>query len=399
MQRREFLIYSVNLILLLAKPGLGMPREQETTRQNNPVTLFLCGDVMTGRGIDQVMPFPSNPRLHEPYVTDARQYVEIAEETNGPIRKPVSFSYIWGDILPEFSRADVRIINLETSVTTSDDYERGKGINYRMQPGNIPCITTAGIDCCVLANNHVLDWGRAGLAETIKTLRDAAIKTAGAGDNLEQAQAPAIMPVADKGRVLVFSFGMQSSGVPREWAATDKHPGVNFLNDFSHSSVQRISRQVQEVRRPGDIVVASIHWGENWGYDIPGEQIRFAHQIIDSAGVDIVHGHSSHHVKAIEVYKNRPVFYGCGDFLNDYEGISGYEHYRDDLALMYFVTMGTVNRELLNLEMVPVQVRRFQLNHASTEDSMWLQRVLNREGKRFSNHVQLTKDNTLSLRW
>jgi poly-gamma-glutamate capsule biosynthesis protein CapA/YwtB (metallophosphatase superfamily) len=399
MQRRQFLGLTTKAVLLAAFPGAVMSRNRQETQHDKTLTLFLCGDVMTGRGIDQVLPYPSDPRLHEPYVRDARRYVDIAEDANGTIPKPVDFIYIWGEILDELRRADLRIINLETSVTTSDDYERGKGINYRMHPRNIPCITAANIDCCVLANNHVLDWGYAGLAETIKTLQHEDIKTAGAGDNLEQAQSPAIMEVAAKGRVLVFSFGMPSSGVPRQWGATVKRAGVNLLTDLSDDAVQRIRAQVQSVRQPADIVVVSIHWGENWGYEISGEQIRFAHQLIDDAGIDIIHGHSSHHVKAMEVYHNKPVFYGCGDFLNDYEGIGGYEQYRDDLALMYFVTMDPVSDELVNLEMVPTQVRRFQVNHAPQEDVLWLERVLNREGKRFHNRVQVTEDQKLVLQW
>lgn len=376
-----------------------MSRNHQATQHDKTLTLFLCGDVMTGRGIDQVLPHPSDPRLDEPYVRDARRYVDIAEDANGPIPKPVAFSYIWGDILDELYRADLRIINLESSVTASDDYERSKGINYRMHPRNIPCITAAKIDCCVLANNHVLDWGYAGLTETIKTLQHEGIKTAGAGDNLAQAQSPAIIEVAAKGRVLVFSFGMLSSGVPRQWGATANRAGVNLLVDLSDDAVHGIAEQVQSLHQPGDIVVVSIHWGENWGYDISGEQVRFVHQLIDNAGVDIIHGHSSHHVKAMEVYHNKPVFYGCGDFLNDYEGIAGYEQYRDDLALMYFVTMDPVNNELVNLEMVPTKVRRFQVNHAPPEDVLWLQRVLNREGKGFHNRTQIKGDQKLELQW
>src|SRR5574342_207654 len=98
--------------------------------------MFLCGDVMTGRGVDQILRHPSKPRLFEPYVKDAREYVCLAEALNGPISKPVPGSYIWGDALAELERAgvDVRIVNLETSVTASDAYWKGKGINYRMHP-------------------------------------------------------------------------------------------------------------------------------------------------------------------------------------------------------------------------------------------------------------------------
>ncbi len=89
----------------------------KTAENSNLITIFLCGDVMTGRGVDQVLPHPSDPRIYESYMGSAVEYVELAEVANGLIHKPVSFSYIWGDALEAFQRVmpDVRIINLETS--------------------------------------------------------------------------------------------------------------------------------------------------------------------------------------------------------------------------------------------------------------------------------------------
>src|SRR4029453_6689562 len=125
------------------------------------VTFFLCGDVMTGRGIDQILPHPSRPQLFEPYVRSAVEYVNLAERANGPIARPVDYAYVWGDALAELERVrpDARIVNLETAVTASDDAWSGKGIHYRMHPANVSCLTVAKLDCCCLANNHVLDWG------------------------------------------------------------------------------------------------------------------------------------------------------------------------------------------------------------------------------------------------
>ncbi|MDH5558162.1 MAG: CapA family protein, partial [Alphaproteobacteria bacterium] len=236
----------------------------------NLLTLFLCGDVMTGRGIDQVLPHPNPPHLMEPFMTSALQYVDIAERANGPIAKPVAFPYIWGEALAELDRVrpDLRIVNLETAVTTSEDCQP-KGINYRMHPKNISCLNAAGIDCCLLGNNHVLDWGRAGLLETLASLEAAGIKTAGAGRDLKQAEEPAILEVPGKGRVIVYSFGDVSSGVPRSWAASADRPGVNLLSDLSERTAVRIAGQVKRVKRSGDVAVASIHWGGNWGYEIP----------------------------------------------------------------------------------------------------------------------------------
>lgn len=400
MKRREFLFDCSRILLLLSSPRISVGNTAVNPSSTSaPITLALCGDVMTGRGIDQVLPNPSNPRLHESFVNNANRYVQLAQSVNGPFPQPVSFSYPWGDALDELKRLmpDVRIINLETAVTLSNDHWKRKGINYRMHPENIPCIKAAGIDCCVIANNHVLDWGYAGLEETLASLRDVNMKGVGAGRNATEAEAPAVMDVNSKGRILVFAYASPTAGVPREWAATKSRPGVNFLVDLSRKTVRRIATQVERVKRHGDVVVASIHWGGNWGYDIPDEQRNFAHQLIDEAGVDVIHGHSSHHPKGIEVYDGRPVMYGCGDFLNDYEGISGYDEYRGDLVLMYLVTMQPSSGKLVRFEMVPFQIKRFRLNRVSNEDARWLERTMNRECARFGGGVELSDTDHLEL--
>jgi poly-gamma-glutamate synthesis protein (capsule biosynthesis protein) len=370
-------------------------------RQERPtVRVFLCGDVMTGRGIDQVLPYPCDPVLYEDYVQSAEEYVRLAEDANGVIPRLAAPSYVWGAALDEFERMKpgVRIVNLETSITRSDEFAR-KGINYRMSPENAECLKAASIDCCALANNHILDWGRAGLLDTLSTLEHLHIKTAGAGRDLNEASAPAMLEVGGQCRLLVFSLASPTSGVPRNWVATAGSPGVNFLRDLSENSLVGICEQIARARRPGDVVVVSIHWGPNWGYEISDDQVRFARALIDRADVTVVHGHSSHHAKAIEVYRNRLILYGCGDFLNDYEGISGYEEFRDDLALMYFVDIDRRSRELVALDIVPLQIRRFRLVRVSSQDVVWLQRTLDRECEKYATHVALAPEGRLAVSW
>jgi poly-gamma-glutamate capsule biosynthesis protein CapA/YwtB (metallophosphatase superfamily) len=362
------------------------------------IEIFLCGDVMLGRGIDQVLPCPCSPELHESYVRSALEYVRLAERANGPIPSPVDLSYIWGAALDVFDRRRplVRIINLETSITRSDE-AFPKGINYRMSPENAACLTGAAIDCCVLANNHLLDWGRSGLLDTLATLDRLGIKNAGAGRDATAARRPAILDCGAKGRVMVFSFASATSGVPRGWAADADVAGINLLADMSETSVAEVGEQIARTSRAGDIIVASLHWGPNWGYEIPDAQRRFAHGLIDRAGVSIVHGHSSHHAKAVEIYRGRLIIYGCGDFINDYEGIQGYEGYRNDLPIMYFAQVERVSGNVAELDMVPLQIRRFRLNRASDEDVDWLMRILDRESQRFGRRIVCRQRGTLTL--
>ena len=395
--RPKALFYSIIGYLFLASMGTQAMGQEMTPN----VKIFMCGDVMTGRGIDQVLANPSDPLIHESYMKSAAGYVKLAEQANGPIQQPVGFAYIWGDALEELNRsaAHVRLINLETSITTSNDYWKAKGIHYRMHPQNVAGLKAAGIDVCSLANNHVLDWGYSGLLETLATLKKVDIKITGAGGNIDEAGAAAMINIGGQSRVIVFSFGLTTSGIPLNWAAEKNRPGVHLLRDLSAKSLRYIQTRVREVKRKGDIVVASIHWGGNWGYDISRKQIRFAHRLVDDIGVDVIHGHSSHHVKAIEVYKDKLILYGCGDFLNDYEGIGGYEEFRSDLALMYFATVDSATGKLIALQMTPTQIRRLKVNRASGADARWLKDTLNREGAKFGTRVKLDKDKRLILHW
>jgi len=327
-------------------------------------------------------------------------YVELAERSHGSIPRPVDPAYIWGDALEELERERpaARIVNLETAVTRSDDWQ-DKGINYRMHPKNALCLSAARIDCCVLANNHVLDWGAAGLTETLATLGKAGIKAAGAGANRVEARVPAKLSLEPGGRVLVFALAAASSGVPRHWAAEADRPGVDFLEDLSENTIARIADAVRGTKQPGDIAIASLHWGGNWGYRISETERRFAHGLIDSAGVDLVHGHSSHHAKGIEVHAGKLILYGCGDFINDYEGIGGHEAYRGDLGLMHFPTVETDNGRLVRLELVPTQMKRFRVERAGPADSSALCAVLEREGRQLGTRAKLRSNGRIEVLW
>jgi poly-gamma-glutamate capsule biosynthesis protein CapA/YwtB (metallophosphatase superfamily) len=363
------------------------------------VGLFLGGDVMLGRGIDQILPLRGKPALREPFMDDARDYVELAERVSGSIDRPVAFAYPWGDALDELARAapDARIINLETSVTSSDEFWPGKAIHYRMHPGNLPSLKAAGIDVCLLANNHVLDFGRTGLLETLDALRGAGLRTAGAGRDRDEAWRSARVELAPTRALRVYGLAAANSGVPPEWAPGASRPGIALLPDLSESSARTVAERIPREKRPGEIVVVSIHWGSNWGYTVPAAHIAFAHRLIDS-GADLIHGHSSHHPRPIEVYRDRLVLYGCGDLIDDYEGISGHEEYRGDLKLMYFASLDA-RGALTDLRMAAMKPRALRLTRAGAEDARWLASTLTRVSASFGVKFEAGEDATIRLHW
>jgi poly-gamma-glutamate capsule biosynthesis protein CapA/YwtB (metallophosphatase superfamily) len=355
---------------------------------SGPLTVFLAGDVMTGRGVDQILRFPGSPMLQERYLQDARAYVGLAESVAGPIPRPVPDSWPWGDALAVLDEVapDVRLVNLETSITTSDDFEVGKPVHYRMHPANVSCLTATRPDVCALANNHVMDFGLRGLAETLESLALAGLSWAGAGRDIEEAYRPAKVGVTGDRRVVVSSVAVETSGVPRSWTATEDRAGVALLPDLSNATASRLAGRLRAAAQPGDVLVVSVHWGSNWGYDVARSQVRFAHRLVES-GVDIVHGHSSHHPRPIEVYRGRLVLYGCGDLIDDYEGIQGHQRFRDDLRLLYFAVIDAQSHELRHLRMVPMQVQQMRLRRAGRSDVEWLCGVIDGVSRPFGSHI------------
>jgi poly-gamma-glutamate capsule biosynthesis protein CapA/YwtB (metallophosphatase superfamily) len=358
------------------------------------LSLCLAGDVMTGRGIDQVLQHPGDPELREPHVHDARDYVTLAERRNGPVPAPVPPSWPWGDALASMDdlAPDVRVVNLETSITRSSDFAQNKVVHYRMTPDNLPAVQAGRPDVCVLANNHVLDFGRSGLVDTLDALAGAGV---GAGRDVEEALRPAVVDLGARGRVVVHAACTGSSGVPEHWAATRTRPGVARLPDLSDATTEQVCDRIAAFRRPGDVTVLSVHWGSNWGYDVPREQTRFARRLVE-AGVQIVHGHSSHHPRPVEVLRDGVILYGCGDLVNDYEGISGHEEYRSDLRLLYLVSVAEDGTPV-RLRMVPLWTARLRLHTASGSDARWLARTLTRVSQPFGARVGVDDDGLLEV--
>lgn len=259
-------------------------------------------------------------------------------------------AYPWGDTLPLLQRADARFINLECAITDWGEPEPGKVFCFRTDAKNVEVLRVAHIDAVSLANNHVLDYGEPGLRETLRNLDTAGIRHAGAGLTAEEAQRPAWLSLDG----LHIAFLAATDNQP-DWEATAGKPGVFYIPiDPADERFQRLVTLIREARGEADLVVVSLHWGPNWGYQPLPEHPTAARLLIES-GADIIFGHSAHIFRGVEVYRGRPILYSCGDFVDDY-AVDQVE--RNDESFIFQVHL--TGRKLARLSLTPTVINEFQ---------------------------------------
>jgi poly-gamma-glutamate capsule biosynthesis protein CapA/YwtB (metallophosphatase superfamily) len=272
--------------------------------------------------------------------------------------KDAPADYPWGDTLPVLRRADVRIANLECVLAAGGEPEPGKVFHFRSDPGNVESLRCAGIDVVSLANNHVLDFGPDAFREMLPLLDGAGILHAGAGMDKEAAGMPAALQAAGT-TVGVIAFTDNQPG----WKA-DRNPGVYYVPvaDADRRSVELLDR-VRRTRSRTGFLIVSAHWGANWGSAVPRGHRTLAHALVE-AGADVVYGHSPHIFRGVELYRNRPILYSAGDFVDDYavDPVA-----RNDQSFIFQLdTEGTTPR---TLRLYPTVIRDFQARLAGAESA------------------------------
>lgn len=246
------------------------------------ISLIFLGDVMLGRLVNQELK-----------------------------RRPPE--YVWGNTVHVLRQADAVFINLECAVTDWGEPVPGKRFCFRTDSKNVGVLRAAGVRAASLANNHIMDFGDVGLLETVANLDRAGIAHAGAGRNQTEAQRPAELNIGG----LRLAFIAATDNQP-DWEATDDRPGTFYVpikpTDPRFAGLLDL---VAGARTSADLVIVSLHWGPNWGYEPPAEHRTAARSLIGH-GADIIFGHSAHVFRGIEIIDGRPVFYSCGDFVDDY---------------------------------------------------------------------------------
>jgi poly-gamma-glutamate capsule biosynthesis protein CapA/YwtB (metallophosphatase superfamily) len=304
-------------------------------------------------------------------------------------------AYPWGNTLPILQSADLRICNLECVLSDIGNpwSATHKVFHFRSDEKNIKTLQVAGINIVSLANNHVLDDEYEALQRMLNILNEQGILNAGAGNDLTEASKPAFCQIRSQ-KIALVAF---TDNEP-DWAAQENKPGVLYMpTDISDRRIQNFLKHIENLRKEVDFLIVSAHWGSNWGYYPPGEHVSIGHAMID-AGADLIFGHSAHVFRGIEVYKNRPIIYSAGDFIDDY-AVDEIE--KNDESFIF--VLEKERDSSLRLYLYPTCIDQFQVNLASPhrERAILSQmeslcKDLGSKLKCFSNYAFLEISNTLS---
>lgn len=251
-----------------------------TTRPRPPLKIYAVGDIM----LDQL----TKQRLTE--YDPAYPFARVR------------------DILRQ---GDVVFGNLESPISQRGKALPGKRYTFRALPFSAASLIDGGVNLVSLANNHIMDYGPEALEDTLDILDEHGIYHAGAGRNLDQAHAGAILETAGyRVGLLAYTddFAVPASFRPI-WGAAPDAPGAALIHDRD-----RIEEDIRRLRPEVDLLLVSFHWGIEYTYRITAQQQELGRLAID-AGADMILGHHPHVPQGVEIYRGKPIIYSLGNFI------------------------------------------------------------------------------------
>lgn len=212
----------------------------------------------------------------------------------------------FGSIAGVLRGTDLTVLNLETAITTRGA-EQPKEYHFRAPATAFDALRAAGVDAVTLANNHVLDYGQVGLADTLAAAKAAHFPYFGIGADADAAWAPLVLTVA--GTRIAFVGVSQVHDLASSWVATGDRPGeANAIN------ATRTLAAVRAARSRADVVIVFMHWGTEGDGCPNAEQKSLAKKLAD-AGADIILGAHAHVLQGSGWLGHTYVAYGMGNFL------------------------------------------------------------------------------------
>lgn len=248
-----------------------------------------------------------------------------------------NFSWPFGKLEKIISETDVFMVNCENAITDSSK-KVIKKFNFKMNPKLVEIFRLHRIQV-TLANNHVFDYGTAGLFDTIKYLDESGVDHVGAGKNLDEARKPIIKTVMGK-KIFFLAYGNYSP-------AGKNSPGVAYRD----SSI--VIEDIQKAKRNGaDIIVVNFHWGIERQPEPEKVERKLAHMAIDN-GADVIIGHHPHVTQPVEMYKGKIIAYSLGNFI-----FGGNSHWpKESFLLKVIIDSGKLRYEKIKIRIDPQETK------------------------------------------
>ena len=222
-----------------------------------------------------------------------------------PLVKEGQFDVLFGEVRDIVRSVDYSMVNFESPIVEEGDKPISKyGPNLQCTKDAVDAIKYAGFKCATLANNHIRDFGNDGVSRTMQTLKDKGIDSVGAGENLETAGAILYRQIGGKTIAIINCCENEFS------IAASDHYGANPLNPI------RQYYEIQEAKGKADYVLVIVHGGHEH-HQLPSPRMQDTYRYFIDLGADIVVNHHQHCYSGFEIYKEKPIVYGMGNFCMD----------------------------------------------------------------------------------
>ncbi|GHT33439.1 hypothetical protein AGMMS49574_19100 [Bacteroidia bacterium] len=242
---------------------------------------------------------------------------------------------MFGNFIPYVRNADLAVTNLESPLTLMSEEIKKTGPNIKSSPNAIKALSFAGFNLVTLANNHILDYGEAGVKDTIRHCKEEKINVVGAGENLVKAREPFITAINDV-KIAILNFAENEF-----CAASENTSGANPINLITN--YQDIKKTKQKV----DCLIVVVHGGREH-YQLPTPKQRERYRFYIDSGADIVIGHHTHCFSGYEFYNEKPIFYSLGNFIFDYK-----KKYQTGLWTQGYGVLFNLSKGGLDFELIP----------------------------------------------
>lgn len=232
---------------------------------------------------------------------DEGYMTEFLDQQENGIRDCIS-----EELLTHMQEADIMCLNNEFTYSLQGAPLDGKMYTFRANPERVSVLHEMGVDIVKLANNHVYDYGKQALLDTLETLENAGIPYIGAGRNLEEAMRPVYIEL--DGKKIAFVAASRAEKYKMTPQATESEPGI--LRCYDNTLFLEV---IAEARKNADFVLAYVHWGTEYSFELQEVQLTTGKEYLD-AGADVVIGAHTHCLQGMEYYDGKPIIYSLGNY-------------------------------------------------------------------------------------